>query len=75
MTRHGLLKNDREVRFLMKILGRMTPGHVDHHTTIHNGEIELHARSTFLESRKVGHNHHRDEKYKSTVVDLKKGVA
>ena len=74
MTRHGLLKNGREVRFLMKILGRMIPGHEDHHTTIHNGGIELHARSTFLESRKVGHNHHRDEKYRSMVEGLKKGV-
>lgn len=52
----------------------MIPGHEDHHTTIRNGGIEVHAGSIFLESRKAGRNHHRDEKYRSMVEGPKKGV-
>lgn len=74
MTQHGLLRNAPEVAFLKEMFGEMIRSREDHHTTIHNGGIELHAQSTFPESRKLGHNHHNDVKYRSMVEGLKIGV-
>lgn len=74
MSQYGLLKNGREVLFLMEILGLMIPCRGYHYTTIHNSGIGFHARSIFLASRKVGHNHHRDEIYMNMVEGLKRGV-